>query len=220
MDNIIIVGSSGHAKVIIDIIEKESKFKIIGLLDRFRKVGEETLGYRIIGGEEQLPGFINKYDLKGGIVAIGDNYARYKAAENIMRIVPGFVLISAIHPGANISKYIKIGEGTVIMAGSSINSGSVIGRGCILNTNSSLDHDSVMEDYSSLAPNSATGGNVHINSFSAICIGATIKHGVNIGKHSVVGAGSVVLKDIGNYKVAFGIPAREIRDRKEGDKYL
>jgi len=46
--NIIIVGSSGHAKVIIDIIEKEGKYNIIGLLDAFKKVGESAFGYKML----------------------------------------------------------------------------------------------------------------------------------------------------------------------------
>ncbi|MEA3317558.1 MAG: transferase, partial [Bacteroidota bacterium] len=43
MKNIVIFGSGGHAKVIIDIIEQQQKYNIIGLIDKFRNTGEKTL---------------------------------------------------------------------------------------------------------------------------------------------------------------------------------
>jgi len=220
MENIVVIGSSGHAKVIIDIIEREGKYKIAGLIDRFRNIGEETLGYKILGKEEELPGLIEDYSLIGGIVAIGDNFVRSNVVNNINNICPEFVFVNAIHPGANIARDVTIGYGTVVMASVTINPSAFIGEHCILNTNSSLDHDSKMADFSSLAPNVTIGGNVNIGIFAAISIGATVIHKLQIGSHTVIGAGSTVLKDIAAYKVAYGTPANVIRERKVGDKYL
>ncbi len=220
MNNIVIIGSSGHAKVVIDIVRQEGGFNIVGLLDRFRNLGEETLGYPIIGTEEDLPHLVNSHSLKGVIIAIGDNFIRSKVAERIKEICPDLLFIPAIHPSARIATEVSIGEGTIVMAGVSINPCSSIGRFCILNTHSSLDHDSVMEDFSSLAPHAATGGNCQIGKFSAISIGAILIHGVQIGEQSVVGAGSLVTRTIEAFVVAFGSPAKVIRTRNQGDKYL
>ena len=51
-EKIVIIGSSGHAKVIIDIIEQEGKFNIIGLIDNSNGVGEFVLGYKILGEDK------------------------------------------------------------------------------------------------------------------------------------------------------------------------
>lgn len=220
MENIVIIGSSGHAKVIIDIVEKEGKYKIAGVLDKFRDVGETTLGYRVLGKEEDLPRLVADYKLSGGIVAIGDNFIRSIVVAKVKEIYPGFIFVVAIHPQAIAARDVSVGEGTVVMAGATINPCCSIGSHCILNTASSLDHDSIMEDFSSLAPKATTGGNVKIGRFAAISIGATIIHGLHIGEHTVIGAGSTVLTNIDSYKVAYGTPAKEIRDRKAGDKYL
>ena len=220
MKKIIVIGSSGHAKVIIDIIEREKKYEIAGLIDRFRNIGEETLGYKILGKEEDLPDLFVAYSLKGGIVAIGDNFVRSKVVNIIINLCPNFVFVNAIHPRANIAKDVSIGEGTVIMAGVTINPSAFIGKHCILNTNSSLDHDSKMADFSSLAPNVTTGGNINIGLFTAISIGTAIINKLSIGNHTVIGAGSTVLKDIESCKVAYGTPAKVIRNRKPGEKYL
>ena len=168
--NIVIIGSSGHAKVVIDIVEKEGKYRIAGLIDADPSAGEKIPDYRFLGKEEDLPEIVKKLKIDAGLVTIGDNHT--------------------------------------------------IGRFCILNTNSSLDHDSVMGDYSSLAPNAVTGGEVRIGDFSAVSIGATVLHQIEIGEHAVIGAGSTVTKNIGSYCVAVGTPARVIRKRKAGERYL
>jgi sugar O-acyltransferase (sialic acid O-acetyltransferase NeuD family) len=220
MENIIIIGASGHAKVIIDIIEKEKKYNIIGLIDEFKETGETILDYKIIGKEKDLPFLIKKHSLVGGVIAIGDNWIRSKVCGKIKLIEPSFEFVSTIHPSVQIGKNVKIGAGTVIMPGVIINACSLVGTHCILNTNSSLDHDSEMGDFSSLAPNVSTGGNVRIGDFSAISIGATIIHGITIKEQTVIGAGSVVLKNIQDFSVAYGVPASVVKKRKAGEKYL
>jgi sugar O-acyltransferase (sialic acid O-acetyltransferase NeuD family) len=215
-----LIGSSGHAKVVIDIVEKENKYRIVGLIDRFRQIGEETLGYTVIGKEEDLPRLVHEYAVAGGLVAIGDNFQRSEVVHKINRLSPDFPFSSSIHPQANIARDVEIGTGTVIMAGVTISPSCTIGRFCLLNTNSSLDHDSVMDEFSSLAPRVSTGGNVHVGAFSAVGIGATLVHRVRIGEHTVIGAGATVLNDIASFKVAYGTPAIAIRGRSIGDKYL
>jgi len=218
--NIVIVGSSGHAKVIIDIIEKEGKYNIVGLLDAFKEVGELAFGYKVLGEEKDLPKLINKYQLIGCIIAIGDNWIRNIVKNKIMEIDATFNFINTIHPSSVIARGVTVGSGTVIMAGAVINSNSKIGDFCIINTNASLDHDSNMSDFSSIAPGVTTGGNVSIGEFSAVSLGVNIIHGITIGKHSVIGTGSTVIKNINDHVVAYGTPAKTIRKRKEGDKYL
>lgn len=220
MDNIIIIGSSGHAKVIIDIVQQEGKYNIVGMLDRYRDVGEKTLGYSILGEEEDLPRLIKSHSIKGAIVGIGDNFIRSRVATSIRELCPDIPFVTAIHPGVSVANEVSIGEGTVIMAGVSINTCSSIGRFCILNTNSSLDHDSTIEDFASIAPGVTIGGNCTIGQFSAIGIGSVLIHSIHIGMHTVIGAGSIVMKSIESFVVAYGASAKVIRKRKCGEKYM
>lgn len=220
IQNIVIIGSSGHAKVVADVVEKEAKFKIAGLIDDIRDTCDDAFGYRILGRQVDMPKLISEHALVGGIIAVGDNWLRAEVAGNVAKSCAGFAFVSTVHPSANIARGASWGEGSVIVAGATLGPDCRVGRFCILNTSCSLDHDSVMSDFSSLAPGANIGGSVNIGAFSAIGIGAKIVHGIRIGEHAVVGAGSTVLEDIASYKVAYGTPARVIRDRKEGDKYL
>jgi sugar O-acyltransferase (sialic acid O-acetyltransferase NeuD family) len=220
MEKIIIIGASGHAKVVADIIEKNGKYEIFGFIDTYKQIGTKILGYQIIGNETQIPYLMKKEDIKQGIIAIGDNWVRKQMFMKIRTIAPDFDFISAIHPSARISNSAIIKKGTVIMAGAIVNSDSKIGIFSIVNSMSSLGHDGNMLDFSSLSSGVVIGGNVTIGKYTAISIGATIINNISIGKHTVVGAGAVATKDIGDFEIAYGVPAKFIKKRSKGDCYL
>ncbi len=138
---VVIVGSTGHSKVIIDIFEREGKYQIIGLLDTFRKIGEETLGYKVIGKEDDLPDLLLKTPNCKIFIAIGDSWIRKKVMDKIINIIPDINFATKIHPSAQIGKNVQIGKGTAIMAGVIINSSTSIGDYTIINTKASVDHD-------------------------------------------------------------------------------
>ena len=217
---VVIFGSSGHAKVIVDIIESESKFELLGFIDKFKSVGEEVLGYKVIGDEESLPDLMLKFGFNQGVVGIGDNFIRSKVVRAIQELAPNFQFINCIHKSAKVSNHLTIGMGNVVMPGATINASSVISNHCILNTNSSLDHDCIMSNFSSLGPNSAVGGNCNIGEFSKIGIGASVFHGIRVGRNCIIGGGSLVNKHTEPDSVYYGVPARFITTRELGDRYL
>ena len=220
MKNVVIFGASGHGSVVMDCIEKEGKYKIVGFIDSVKQKGKLHNGYKILGSEYDLPYLRDKYNLFGGIVAIGDNWTRKLIVNKINKIIPDFNFISTIHPFTSIGKNVYIGNGVVVAPGVVVNANSAIGDHCFLNTNSSLGHDGELQDYSSLAPRVCVGGNFKLGKYSAICIGTHIIEDIVIEEHSVIGAGSLVLKNIEKNVVAYGSPATIIRKRKAGDPYL
>ncbi|MCG2461896.1 acetyltransferase [Flavobacteriaceae bacterium F89] len=220
MQNIVILGASGHGSVILDSIEKFGRYKVIGFLDSFKKRGAMQNGYQVLGSELDLPYLIDKFQIHGGVVAIGDNWTRKRVVERITKLVPSFNLIKVVHPSAVIGKDVRIGKGSVILPGVVINTNAIVGDFCIINTNSSLGHDGRMENYSSLASGVCTGGNFSLGEFSAVSLGVTVLENTSIGEHTVIGAGSLVLKDIGSFVMAYGSPARVVRPRLVGESYL
>jgi sugar O-acyltransferase (sialic acid O-acetyltransferase NeuD family) len=217
--SIFVYGSSGHAKVIIDILEKQGEFKIEGLIDDFKTPGTSIFGYNVIGAGSQI--FSSKLEhIFGGIIAIGDNWDRSMIVNKIIQLKPDFKFITAIHPSAMIARGIIIGDGTVVMAGAIINSDTTIGEHCIINTKASLDHDNHLGNFVSIAPGVTMGGDVAVGDYSALSIGATVIQKIDIGVHCVVGAGSVVVKNVDSQTVQYGVPAKFIRKREIGERYL
>lgn len=220
MENIVIIGASGHGSTILDCIEKQGRYTVIGFVDSFKEKGTEQDGYKILGCELDLPRLMVKYDFQGVILAIGNNWTRKSLADSISDIAPGLDFVTAIHPSALIGKDVKIGRGSVIMPGAIVNANSRIADFCILNTNSSLGHDSRMEKFSSIASGVCTGGNLILGAFSAISLGANTIENITVGEHSIIGAGSLVVKDVDSYSVVYGSPARFVRKRSAADPYL
>jgi sugar O-acyltransferase (sialic acid O-acetyltransferase NeuD family) len=217
--DIVVIGASGHAKVLIDVIEQQGYYNIVGLIDDFKARGTRLMGYEVIGPKDHIADLVAGGKVAGGIVAIGHNWVRHRVAQSIRERAPDFLFINAIHPSARVAREVRLGVGVAVMAGVSVNPGTYIGDFCFLNTNASVDHDNTLDDSGCLQPNAATGGNVKIGAFSVISMGANIIHGVTIGSHTVVGAGSTVLTDLPDFVVAYGTPCQVIRRREPEDSY-
>lgn len=204
-NKLLIIGGSGHGKVIADIAIKMSKWKTIAFLDDDESV-KECIGLEVIGKTMDAFKYKEEADF---FVAIGNNSTREKIQENL--IDKGLSVACLIHPNSIIGIDVEIGIGTVIMAGVVINSSSRIGKGCIINTSCSLDHDNMIEDYVHISPGANLAGTVKVGKRTWIGIGSIVINNVNIIANCKIGAGAVVLKDIDEVGTYFGIPVKKIR---------
>lgn len=217
---LIIVGASGHSKVIIDVFEQMGNYQILGLFDDGIPIGVEVLGYVLLGKINTIKSFLAEHADVQVFVAIGDNWTRSKVKSQLDQNIADIHWANAVHPHAQIGKGTVLGKGVAILAGAVINSEVHIDDFTIIGSNTTLDHESHLGAYASLAPGVCVGGNVRIGDFSAVGLGANIIHGISIGAQTVIGAGATVLQNFGDNLVVYGTPAREIRNRQKGEKYL
>lgn len=203
-NKLIIIGASGHGKVVADIAIKMNKWQSIAFLDDDES-NKTSVGLEVIGKTADAFTYKDEVDF---FVAIGSNATREKVQEKL--VAEGLNLETLIHPSAVIGTDVEIGMGTAVMAGVVINSSSKIGNGCILNTSSSLDHDNIIKDYVHISPGVNMAGTVKVGKGSWIGIGSVLSNNVNICSGCKVGAGSVVIKDITEPGTYVGIPVRRI----------
>jgi sugar O-acyltransferase (sialic acid O-acetyltransferase NeuD family) len=224
MKNIVLFGGGPHVHYCIDTIEKEAKYKIIGITDPYKEVdkevGTDLYEYKVIGCQEDLLRLIGECDIYGGLITIGDNWIRKHVFDVIQSIKRDFVIVNTIHPAALIGRDVELGFGNVIMAGAIINPGGKIGNFCFVATGAHVEHDNIMHDFSSISAGFITGGKVEIGKFSAITLGVTVMDRLKIGENSVVGAGSSVLGDVPDNVLMYGSPAKVIRSRKPSERFL
>ena len=90
MEKIIIIGASDQSRHTIDIIEKELKYQIVGVLDKKLAPGQVFEGYDILGYIPEIASLFSEKKISGGIIAIGDNFTRMKVAKEILDLVPDF----------------------------------------------------------------------------------------------------------------------------------
>jgi len=209
-EKIFVYGAGGHAKVVIDILECRGLTIGAVLDDDERLAGKEIMGYKILPATDVLQSLIHQ-NIRQGIIAIGDNQVRENKAKLIQSL--GYELVAAVHPQAVIAKTVRIGVGTVVMAGVVVNSDTVIGENVILNTGCTVDHDCVIGNAVHISPGTHLGGNVAVGERTQVGIGAAVLPNIRIGCDVRVGGGAAVIRDLPDGVTAVGVPARVIRTR-------
>ncbi|APG59292.1 acetyltransferase [Christiangramia salexigens] len=202
----IVYGASGHAKVIIDLIDSIGISSIDYVVDDNPDV-TSILGYKV---EHKLSGAMTTLDY---IIAIGNNRIRQRLAGELEQKP----CLPLVHPTAVVSTHSILDVGTVVMASSSVNPSVKIGKHCILNTGSLVEHDVELEDFVHISPGAVVAGNVKIGTGTHVGAGAVIIPGVNIGKWVTVGAGAVIIKDVPDNAVVVGNPGRIIKYNSNKD---
>lgn len=194
-EKIFVFGASGHAKVVIDIIEKMGIYDVAFMIDDALSLKDRKIyGYKVIGGKDELIDACRRTGIKRGIVAIGDNLARRKVAEWLAS--SSFELVTVIHPSAQIARGVSISNGTVVMANVVINSDAAIGENVIINTAATVDHDCMVGCGVHIAPGSTLCGGVSVGNSTLIGAGTKVIPNIKIGKNVVIGAGTTVFEDI------------------------
>ena len=220
MKNIILIGGGNQAHYTIDIIEKEGKYNIVGIIDSIHEIDSDRFGYKILGRQENVSQLIEEYNIEGGVISIGDNWSRYYVYNQIKTLFPNFQFVNAIHPSVVIGNNVKLGVGIVAMAGCIFNPKSQIGDFTFFATGAQIEHDCQIGDFASISAGSVTGGYVKLGKFSAITLGVTVVDRLEIGENTVVGSGSVVTKSLPDNVLAYGSPAKVMRNRVKGEKFL
>lgn len=201
---VVIVGASGHGKVVADIVRLSGDI-IVGFLDDNPKMPKSFMGFPVLGKIDRFQKYKDYYF----VVAIGNAIIREKIAERMQ----GVKWYTAIHPSAIISNMeVSIGMGTVIMANAVINAGSLIGRHCIINTCAVVEHDNQIEDFAHISVGAKLAGTVHIGRRTWIGIGANVSNNLDICADCMIGAGAVVVKNIRRAGTYVGVPAKVLND--------
>lgn len=122
-------------------------------------------------------------------------------------------LVSAIHPSSLVMDTAILGNGICINCNCFIGYKSEIGDGVIINTGSQIDHHNVLKKCSQTDPATILAGNVTLEERVHVHIGVKIINRITIGQGSIIGAGSLVLKNIPKDVIAYGHPARVIKPK-------
>jgi UDP-perosamine 4-acetyltransferase len=200
---VIIVGAGGHAKVCIEILREvgEKISFCIGGSDS----PENCLDIPVLRGDEHIQILRHKGYFRA-FLAIGSNSIREKLGNDCIR--EGYQIINAISSHAIISPSVKLGCGVAVMAGSVINAESIIEDFAIINTGATIDHDCRIGRAAHIAPQCGLAGRVSVGPQSILGIGCKVIPEIKIGEQVTVGAGSVVVRDIGSNATAVGVPAK------------
>ena len=191
MKDIVLIGGGGHCKAVIDVVEQEGLFNIIGIIDKPEMLGTNLLEYQIIGDDSELINVVKS--CHNALITIGqikNPSPRIKLFNKLLEL--GFKLPTIISPRAYISKHSSIGIGSIIMHDAIINADVVIGKNCIINTKSLVEHGSNIGNHCHISTNAVINGEVIVGEGSFIDSGSVTKECIRIDNNFFAKAGSVV----------------------------
>ena len=137
---IVLLGGGGHCKSCIDVIESEGEYTIAGILDAADKVGQDILGYPIIGTDEEIPSLVQQgFSFLITVGQIKNPQTRISLFQELKKL--NALLPFIVSPSAIVSKHSKVKDGTIIMHQAIINAGANIGENCIINNKALIEHD-------------------------------------------------------------------------------
>jgi len=117
------------------------------------------------------------------------------------------------HTSAVISPQTDFGFGVYLAAGTIVSPYVSIGDLVTVNRNTSIGHHTEIAEFTSINPGCTIASKCRIGENVTIGIGATILDGLSVGDNTVIGAGSVVTRSIPDNVVAWGTPAKVVKQR-------
>lgn len=205
MSRLGIFGASGHGKVIAEAALLSGWKEVFFFDDAWPKAANNS-HWPIIGGFKELLSNWDDYD--GAIVAIGDNKTRQE--KSLELIEAGITLVTIVHPSATVSDFSQIGVGCFIAANSVLNVDTVINDLTIVNSSAVIEHDCKIGEACHISPAAALAGGVSIGNRTWVGINSSVRQEIKIGNDVIVGAGSVVVKDLPPSVRVVGNPVREL----------
>lgn len=210
--NLLIVGARGWGREVYQAIKKSNEVKrgelvIKGFLDSKFDAFEGLRGTYppIICSPED-------YDIESEdifFVAMGDPHWRKYYAEMIEK--KGGHFYSYITPDANVLETAEIGEGSFIPQWSTVSDNVLLGKHVVLHAFAVIGHDSIIKDYGTILNGAFVGGYCEIGECSQMSPKSMIIPHKKIGNNAMVGAGSVVIRNVGDDTSVYGNPAVKLK---------
>jgi sugar O-acyltransferase (sialic acid O-acetyltransferase NeuD family) len=193
-NSILLIGAGGHARACIDVIEQDGRFSVFGLTGLSAEIGQNVLGYPVLGTDVDLPQFL--IEAPNALITVG----QIKSAELRKRLyrdllAAGFAMPAIVSPRGYVSPHAEVGNGTIVMHGAVVNAGAKVGANCILNSQSLVEHDAIVGDHCHISTGAAINSGVHVGAETFIGSNCSVRQGLRIGARCLIGMGQRILSD-------------------------
>lgn len=200
----ILIGTGAQGKYVIDILSQSRQiphliFNLPGYNNNKQFYNKPVFEFNVDKIDE----------FQDCVIAAKDSYLK----ENIYQQIKDkhLVFSKVIHPKAYVSKYSKVGIGTIINANATVQIEAKIGSFCMIHSGVIVEHNCDIGNFVNLAPGATLAGGVIVGNHTKIYTGAIIGPNVRIGDQCVVGAGVELLHDLNSNTIIYNEPVQRQR---------
>jgi len=186
----------------------DKNFELVGFLDNDKsKWGKEIFTYPIFGGMSKVNELVNEGCLFCNLVT-HDGITRYETTLELIK--KGAKLANFIHPSVDL-ELVNMGIGNYIQENVVLQANVSIGDNSSIHIGTLIGHETNIGNSVFIAHGCNISGSVKIEDGVFVGTGVTVTPRVKIGKWSIVGAGSVIRKDVPPYSIVVGNPQKIIK---------
>lgn len=204
MSKIAIIGAGGFAKEVLHLLDDLGKYNDCSGFYQPDDVWGELWKDKEIMGLPVLP-YSELTSSNRLTIGIGNSTTREKIVAELGATKD---YINIIHPSAHVSRWVKMGNGNIITAGSIVTCDVVLGDHCQFNLNTTIGHDSIIGDYFTSAPGVNISGSCVIGKHVYFGTSAATRQGMKVADNIVIGMGAMVVKNLEQSGTYVGIPAK------------
>ncbi|MEE9361058.1 MAG: NeuD/PglB/VioB family sugar acetyltransferase [Cellulophaga sp.] len=210
LKNTIILGAGSYGEVFLTYL-LEQGFNVIGFYDDDpSRLGKKIHGVKVLGNFKDLFTVECKQNIHKIFCPIGNNIIREKYLKELFDF--GYETPNLIHKSVILNKDVTIGNGVYLLPGVIIMPYTKISDYVIISVGSNISHHTVIKKGVFISTGVNVGANITINSKAFLGISSTIMTGVTtVGTESTIGCGAVVIKDVEDYHIMAGVPAKTLR---------
>lgn len=186
-----LIGGGGHAKAVIEIVEKLTTHQIVGIVELDNYLDSQFLGYEIFTECTEFSCLPN--DNADFLITVGqvkDPTPRVRLFNKLKCSNKSIATIFSTL--GHVSRRANVGEGSIIMNFSMLGPDVRVGKNCIVNNFAQIEHDSTIGDHCHLSTNTVVNGGCSLGDKVFLGSGSVILNGITIGSQSIIAAGEVV----------------------------
>ena len=214
---LLIVGGHGSGEITMSIFEDinviTNEWELVGYLTDIREPGQKLGKHTVIGSTAEIMDYINKGYYIHNALYFNAKDKKTRVVRFMELDIPLEANATGVHPTAIVAPGVKMGYGVLVNQYALLQVNCLIKNFVHVYSGCLVGHDTHINNYCTIGAHSIVGGRVILKEGVHVGLNATIREDITVGQYSILAMSSVVVKDVEDFDIVVGNPAKTIKKR-------